>query len=80
MTALAATMEQARRHSQPGCGFSAMSVSMGPAVCACLFLFSVLVLAHLAALELPGLAAVCVIIMILVRVLNPNFTQTEDKA
>jgi len=79
MIAFAATMEQARRHSQPGCGSSAMSVIMGHALCACLFLFHLLVLVGLVALQLPGLVVVSIIILLCVLA-GQSFTPAGNKA
>ena len=78
MNAYAATMEQARRHSQSDCGSSVMSAIMRHAVCACLILFILLALSGLGALELLGLVVVSIL---LVRVLaDQNSTPAENKA
>ena len=78
MTAYAATMEQARRHSQSDCGSSAMSAVMRHASGACLILFVLLVLSSLGALELLGLVVVSIL---LVRVLADRTpAPAENKA
>ena len=79
MTAYAAAMDQARRHSQSDCGSSTMSeMLLGHAVLACPLLFVLLVLVGLGALALLGLVVVSII---LVRVLaDLNSTPAGNKA